>query len=66
MNTLRVVCGVLAILAALFAGGCSLLFGAGFLIDGDPYGLIMIPLLGLGAAIGLGFIARLLLKKRQG
>jgi len=64
MNALRITFGVIAALAAIFAGGCSLLFGVGFLIDGDQYGLIMIPAIGLGAASGLGFVAWLLLRKR--
>lgn len=65
MHALRIVFGVIATMAAVFAGGCSLLFGVGFLIDGDEYGLIIIPAMGLGAAAGLGFVARLLLRRRQ-
>lgn len=63
MDVLRLVCGIVAAMAAVFAGGCSLLFGGGFLIDGDEYGLMIIPAMGLGAAIGLGFVARLLLRR---
>jgi hypothetical protein len=66
VNALRITFGVIAALAAIFAGGCSLLFGVGFLVDGDQYGLIMIPALGLSAAAGLGWVAWLLLRKRPG
>ncbi len=66
MRVLRIICGVVAALVAVFAGGCSLIFGVGFLSDGDEYGLIMIPALGLAGAAALGFVAWLLLRARPG
>jgi hypothetical protein len=67
MRVLLIVLGVIAILLALFAGGCSLFFVVVFLTEGsnDPYVFWPIPLGGLALASFLGWLGWLALKARD-
>jgi hypothetical protein len=64
MRVLLIVLGVVAILAALFAGGCSLFFVAVFLQQGsdDPYVFWPIPLSGLALSSFFGWLGWLALR----
>jgi hypothetical protein len=68
MHALRIIVGVAFALAALFVGGCSLLFGGIFLIEGDSggYDFWVIPVAGIAVAPFLGWGAWALLKGQVG
>lgn len=67
MHALRLIVGILFALAALFIGGCSLLFGAMFLAEGDDgYGFWVVPAAGIVIAPFLAWGAWALLKGEIG
>jgi hypothetical protein len=57
MNVLRVILGIVFLLVALFAGGCSVLFTATFITEGDPYGFWPITLVVYLVAAGTGALS---------
>lgn len=64
MQALRIILGAIFILAALFAGGCSLFFTTVFLQEGGggPYTFWPINIAGYAAAALLGLSGWLLLR----
>ena len=63
MRVLLIILGAMIALLALFIGGCSLIFGVTFLVEGDDaYGFWVISAAGVAVAPGLGWIAWLILR----